>query len=342
MPEQHTGGLALAPARSTSRPCRFEVQRGLLASLSRPAARPRLARPARADRDADTLDEWRAGAGRAWTCCSWQRGRPGAAAAKDDPLPDAAAARGRPAALRRLQARRAGGLLYDAAADRCIAWAPRAAATSWIPPAPAMPSRPASSPAGCEGEAAGAALDRGVVAASFAIEDWGAAGLLRATPGALEARLRAWFRGMNAVLRRLRRGRAAVTGRSAARRGGARDDARHARPAALRTGSRVAAELEDEVRDGGAVPATIGVLDGHAPRRALGRASWSVSPAPQAAAKLNLEQPRGAVAAGGAGSTTVAATLLAAHARRHRRVRDRRHRRRAPRRGSAPATSRPT
>jgi hypothetical protein len=32
-----------------------------------------------------------------------------------------------------------------------------------------------------------------VVTASFAIEDWGAAGLLAATPEQAEQRLRAWF-----------------------------------------------------------------------------------------------------------------------------------------------------
>lgn len=37
------------------------------------------------------------------------------------------------------------------------------------------------------------ALQRGIVSASFAVEDWGAAALLRATPDAAEERLRAWF-----------------------------------------------------------------------------------------------------------------------------------------------------
>ena len=37
------------------------------------------------------------------------------------------------------------------------------------------------------------ALQRGIVGASFAIEDWGPAGIFRATPDAAEARLRAWF-----------------------------------------------------------------------------------------------------------------------------------------------------
>jgi sugar/nucleoside kinase (ribokinase family) len=37
------------------------------------------------------------------------------------------------------------------------------------------------------------ALRRGIVSASFAVEDWGAAGLLRATPEEAEERLRRWF-----------------------------------------------------------------------------------------------------------------------------------------------------
>jgi len=37
------------------------------------------------------------------------------------------------------------------------------------------------------------ALQRGVVSASFAVEDWGAAALLRATPDEAEQRLRIWF-----------------------------------------------------------------------------------------------------------------------------------------------------
>jgi 2-dehydro-3-deoxygluconokinase len=37
------------------------------------------------------------------------------------------------------------------------------------------------------------ALRRGVVSASFALEEWGCAGLLRATPAQAEARLAEWF-----------------------------------------------------------------------------------------------------------------------------------------------------
>jgi ribokinase len=37
------------------------------------------------------------------------------------------------------------------------------------------------------------ALQRGIVGASFAVEDWGPAGIFRATPDAAEARLREWF-----------------------------------------------------------------------------------------------------------------------------------------------------
>ena len=43
------------------------------------------------------------------------------------------------------------------------------------------------------GEPPARALARAVVSASFAIEDWGAAALLRATPEAANERLRDWF-----------------------------------------------------------------------------------------------------------------------------------------------------
>jgi pseudouridine-5'-phosphate glycosidase len=78
-------------------------------------------------------------------------------------------------------------------------------------------------------------------------------------------------------------------------------------------GLRMAAELEKQVRAAGAVPATIGVLDGRI-RVGLSRAELERLAATPSVAKLNLSNLALEVAAGGAGSTTVAATVCAAHA----------------------------
>jgi pseudouridine-5'-phosphate glycosidase len=77
-------------------------------------------------------------------------------------------------------------------------------------------------------------------------------------------------------------------------------------------GVEVAAEMEAAVRDGGALPATIGVLDG---RLVVGldRAGLERLAAAPGVAKLNPSNLAARLASGGAGSTTVAATLLAAH-----------------------------
>ncbi|MBI5709388.1 MAG: pseudouridine-5'-phosphate glycosidase [Candidatus Eisenbacteria bacterium] len=77
-------------------------------------------------------------------------------------------------------------------------------------------------------------------------------------------------------------------------------------------GVRAAAELEDVVRAGGAMPATIGVLDG-ALRVGLSRAELEQLATARGVAKLNLGNLAAHVAAGAPGSTTVAATLFAAH-----------------------------
>ncbi len=78
-------------------------------------------------------------------------------------------------------------------------------------------------------------------------------------------------------------------------------------------GLRVAAELEEEVRASGATPATIGVLDG---RLCVGLSQEDLARLAQTPGvpKLNLSNLALHVAAGGSGSTTVAATLHAAHA----------------------------
>lgn len=86
-----------------------------------------------------------------------------------------------------------GGILYDAREDRFLDWAPRAAAV--VDPTGAGDAFAAGFLAGwLRGEALEAALRRGVVGASFAIEDWGAASLLRADRASADDRLEAWRR----------------------------------------------------------------------------------------------------------------------------------------------------
>lgn len=85
-----------------------------------------------------------------------------------------------------------GGLLYDARADRLVPWSPRARAV--VDPTGAGDAFAAGVLAGwLRGEPHERALERGIVGASFAIEDWGPAGLFRATPQAAEERRREWF-----------------------------------------------------------------------------------------------------------------------------------------------------
>lgn len=84
-----------------------------------------------------------------------------------------------------------GGILYDARGDRFLEWAPRSAAV--VDPTGAGDAFAAGFLAGwLRDEALEPALLRGVVTASFAIEDWGAAGMLRADAAAAAARLKAW------------------------------------------------------------------------------------------------------------------------------------------------------
>jgi sugar/nucleoside kinase (ribokinase family) len=84
-----------------------------------------------------------------------------------------------------------GGILYDAREDRFVEWAPRAAAV--VDPTGAGDAFAAGFLAGwLRGEPVEVALSRGVVGASFAIEDWGAAGLLRADREAAARRLQEW------------------------------------------------------------------------------------------------------------------------------------------------------
>lgn len=85
-----------------------------------------------------------------------------------------------------------GGVLYDAADDRWFEWAARAATV--VDPTGAGDAFAAGFlSAHLAGESIERAIQRGVVTASFAIEGWGAAGLLAATRDAAEARMREWF-----------------------------------------------------------------------------------------------------------------------------------------------------
>ena len=77
-------------------------------------------------------------------------------------------------------------------------------------------------------------------------------------------------------------------------------------------GLAVARDMEAAVTAAGAVPATIGVLDGRI-RVGLTAAELERLAATAAVPKLNLSNLAAALVANGAGSTTVSATMLAAH-----------------------------
>lgn len=78
-------------------------------------------------------------------------------------------------------------------------------------------------------------------------------------------------------------------------------------------GIAAALALEEEVRESGATPATIGVLRG-AVRIGLTRDELDDLATAPGVCKTNLSNLAAVVASGGAGSTTVAATMFAAHA----------------------------
>lgn len=78
-------------------------------------------------------------------------------------------------------------------------------------------------------------------------------------------------------------------------------------------GVAAAAALEQEVRQGGAVPATIGILRG-AIRVGLTSAELNELATTPGVVKVNLSNLAATVAAGQPGATTVAATMFAAHA----------------------------
>jgi ribokinase len=85
-----------------------------------------------------------------------------------------------------------GGTLFDATTGRVVPWEARAEAV--VDPTGAGDAFAAGVLAGwLRGEPHERAIQRGIVGASFAIEDWGPAGIFRATPDAAEARRREWF-----------------------------------------------------------------------------------------------------------------------------------------------------
>ncbi|HET9314080.1 MAG TPA: carbohydrate kinase family protein [Vicinamibacteria bacterium] len=111
---------------------------------------------------------------------------------EDDPLPTLRALAG--GRLRSILWKRGprGGWLYDVGADRLEAWTPRT--TAVVDPTGAGDAFAVGFLCGIlAGEPPARALARAVVSASFAIEDWGASALLRATPEHAAARLREWF-----------------------------------------------------------------------------------------------------------------------------------------------------
>lgn len=77
-------------------------------------------------------------------------------------------------------------------------------------------------------------------------------------------------------------------------------------------GVQAALQLEDDVRQNGAVPATIGVADGNV-MVGMTRAELESLAAAPGVAKLNLSNFAAVLSAGRPGSTTVAATMFAAH-----------------------------
>jgi len=108
-----------------------------------------------------------------------------------------------PAAVaQRLSGGRLSLLFLKRGARGGVAWTfPEGARHEWAARAPDVVDPTGAGDAFATGTLAGLlrgdpveqALRRGVVSASFAVEDWGAAGLLRATPETAEERLRRWF-----------------------------------------------------------------------------------------------------------------------------------------------------
>ena len=88
----------------------------------------------------------------------------------------------------------AGGVLYDTQTHELTGWAPRA--TELVDPTGAGDAFAGGFLAArLAGESVAGALERGVVSASFALETWGAAGLITATASAARRRRAEWFGG---------------------------------------------------------------------------------------------------------------------------------------------------
>jgi sugar/nucleoside kinase (ribokinase family) len=107
-----------------------------------------------------------------------------------------------PAAARRLASGRLrylffkqaarGGAAYDVREDRLVPWTARARRV--VDATGAGDAFAAGVLTGLlRGETLERAVERGIVGASFVLEDWGPRGLLAATPAQAEARLREWF-----------------------------------------------------------------------------------------------------------------------------------------------------
>jgi sugar/nucleoside kinase (ribokinase family) len=85
-----------------------------------------------------------------------------------------------------------GGLVWDVETDKFIEW--RAGTGRVVDPTGAGDAFVGGFLAGrLRKEEIAASLERGIVAASFAIQDWGARGLLKATPELFERRRAEWF-----------------------------------------------------------------------------------------------------------------------------------------------------
>jgi sugar/nucleoside kinase (ribokinase family) len=137
-----------------------------------------------------SLEEWRPVLGQ--TDVLWLGREELELGREDDPLPTLQALAG--GRLRFILWKRGpqGGWLYEVAADRLHSWAPRTAAV--VDPTGAGDAFAVGFLCGIlRGEPAARSLARAVVSASFAIEDWGAAALLRARPEDADDRLREWF-----------------------------------------------------------------------------------------------------------------------------------------------------
>ena len=86
----------------------------------------------------------------------------------------------------------AGGLLYDARSQETRSWEARA--TQVVDPTGAGDAFAGGFLSGLlAGEDVAGALERSVVSASFALETWGAAGLIAATPADARQRRAEWF-----------------------------------------------------------------------------------------------------------------------------------------------------